>query len=666
MSPAAVRPGHLSCRAGLAVTLAAAAGLASAAAFAAGATTPASQRVVREGIAVDFTLEPLAAATTPAATEPAPLREGDDVLFRFTAADTAGGQPLTGLYPAAWMSRLRPGETVDPAGCVQKVEDFVGGSILNQAELDLNVYYVLALNDDASISVVDPLFGFGGTKLLAMIDLPAPGEDWALTPDRRTLLVSVPDRGQVAVADTLTWRVTDLVDVGGRPTAVALQPDAAYLWVVLDERESKDGAGAGVSGVAVVDVRTRRVAATIATGPGPHALAIDPDDRYAFVTNAGAGTVSVIDVARLTVVAEIAVGGRPTSVAYSPLAGAAYVSDPEGGRIAVIDGRSPAIRGWLPARPGVGKIRISPDGRLGFAVNPTADRVHIFDTALDRIVQTAETLAEPDQVAFTESLAYVLHRGSEIVLMIPLDQVGEKQGEAGAAVPAADFPGGMHPFGAGRRPSRAAAIVRAPGSTAVLVANPADQAIYFYKEGMAAPMGSFQNYDREPRAVLVVDRSLRERGRPGSYETAGKLREPGRYEVAFFLDSPRIVHCFEATVAPDPKREAERQAALPLAVEPLVAGPRVAAGEPVELRFRLTDPNSGRPALGLTDVVVMAFTTANWQRRQPATEVGDGIYAASIVLPSAGTYFAVVESPSGRLRFHLSPRITVDATAAAR
>ena len=44
----------------------------------------------------------------------------------------------------------------------------------------------------------------------------------------------------------------------------------------------------------------------------------------------------------------------------------------------------------------------------------------------------------------------------------------------------------------------------------MLVANPADKMIYYYTEGMAAPMGSFQNYKRDPRALLVLDNSLRE------------------------------------------------------------------------------------------------------------------------------------------------------------
>ena len=35
----------------------------------------------------------------------------------------------------------------------------------------------------------------------------------------------------------------------------------------------------------------------------------------------------------------------------------------------------------------------------------------------------------------------------------------------------------------------------------MIVANPADKMIYYYTEGMAAPMGSFQNYRRVPESA---------------------------------------------------------------------------------------------------------------------------------------------------------------------
>ena len=61
-----------------------------------------------------------------------------------------------------------------------KAATFLSGSLFSQPALDLNVYHVLALNADPSLTVVDPRFGFGGSQLLALVPLPARGEDWAL------------------------------------------------------------------------------------------------------------------------------------------------------------------------------------------------------------------------------------------------------------------------------------------------------------------------------------------------------------------------------------------------------------------------------------------------------------------------------------------------------
>jgi hypothetical protein len=277
--------------------------------------------------------------------------------------------------------------------------------------------------------------------------------------------------------------------------------------------------------------------------------------------------------------------------------------------------------------------------------------VHVVDAATHRIVQSGEVLAGPDQVTFTAELAYLRHRGSETVLMVPLDELGVE----GAGVPVVDFPGGQHPPGAGRRASRADSIVRAPGANAVLVANPADRMIYYYKEGMAAPMGGFRNYDREPRAVLVVDRSLKERSDRGVYETVGRLPAPGRYRVAFYLDAPRVVACFPAEVAPDPELERRRRAAEPPRVEPLLPAGEAVAGVPVPLRFRLTDAATGEPVRGLTDLVVLAYTTGNFRRQAPAPEVEAGVYEWAFTPPGPGSYVISLASPAARLPFHRAP-----------
>jgi YVTN family beta-propeller protein len=598
------------------------------------------QRTVKGGIAVEARIEPLGSGRE--------LREDTDVAVRLRITDANTGQPLGGLQPAAWLDLDKAGPT---PGCKESVEELVAGSLLRRPAVDLNAYFVLALNEDATVTVVDPLFGFGGTKLLAMVDLLSPGEDWALTADQKRLFVTQPEAGRVAVVDTASWKIESQVDAGPRPTRTALQPDGAYLWVGLD-------APAAESGVAVVDARTLRPVARIATGAGPHEIALSDDNRFAFVTNRDADTLSVIDVQSLRKLADVATGSRPVSVAWSSLARAAFVAHEGDGRIVAVDGATRAVRARLTAAPGLTQIRVAPNGRLAFAVNPANDSLYVVDTAADRIVQSGTVLRQPDQVTFSADLAYVRYRGSETVQMFPLQKVGEE----GKPLTAADFPGGQHPFGGGRRSSPAAGIVRAPGGPAVLVANPSDKAIYYYKEGMAAPMGQFQNYGREPRAVLVVDRSLHERTTAGTYETVARLSLPGRYTLALFLDSPKVVECFPVQVAVDPQREAQRQREKPARLEPLLDRATVTVGERVTLRFRLLDPRTSEPLEGVQDATVLIYQTVhNGQQRLQARAEGKGIYSVSFTPEQPGSYVARVESLSQHLPFHLSPQMVLQA-----
>jgi YVTN family beta-propeller protein len=603
-------------------------------------------RIVREGIAIDVVMEPVDASAVDR-----PLREGDPVHVRFRIRDTRG-EPIPNVYPAAWMDRL-PAEG-DPTGespksCQQKVESYVAGSLLSQPELDLNVYYVLTLNEDASISVVDPLFGFGGSKLLEMVFLRSPGEDWELTEDQRRLFVSMPDSDQVAVVDTADWSVERNIDVGPRPRRLRLQPDEHYLWATWEAAPDRP------SGVSVIDTAKMQEVARIPTGRGSHELVFRDDDRYAFVTNQGDGTVTVIDVQKLEKVGDVATGEAPVSAAYSAIGRALYVAHPDG-HIAVVDGERHEVLSRIEGEPGLERIRFGPNGRVGFAINPSKDLIHILDAATQRIVQNADVEREPYDVAFSDELAYVLHRGSEIVLMIPLQELGVE----GRPVPVIDFPGGQNPPGRMTRPSLGEMIVQAPGATAVLVANPGDRSIYFYKEGMAAPMGFFENYGHVPRAVEVVDRSLRET-EPGVYETAVKLRSAGEYDLAFFVDSPRVIHCFDFTVAESPE-VAALQTQESVAVEVQVPDEEVEVGRPVELTIRVTDLASDRGKEGLKDVRVLTFLAPGvWQQRQLARAAGDGRYRVDFTPPQPGVYYVFVEIASEKIGFNESPSAVLRA-----
>jgi hypothetical protein len=177
---------------------------------------------------------------------------------------------------------------------------------------------------------------------------------------------------------------------------------------------------------------------------------------------------------------------------------------------------------------------------------------------------------------------------------------------------------------------------------------------------MAAPMGSFNNYRREPRAALIVDRSLREK-EPGEYSTLVTLPRSGKYDVAFLLDSPRVVHCFNAEAKLNPTLEKKKPRA-PLRVESLLTDKRMNVGEKLRLRFKLTDPATNEPKVGHRDVRVLTFLAPGvWQKRQWAESVGAGVYESEITAPEAGVYYVFFECPSLKASYVQLPHLVLQA-----
>jgi hypothetical protein len=227
--------------------------------------------------------------------------------------------------------------------------------------------------------------------------------------------------------------------------------------------------------------------------------------------------------------------------------------------------------------------------------------------------------------------------------MVPLANIGKE----GRALSVVEFPGGQEEFGAMARLTAADGIVSAPGENAVLVANPADGEVYFYKEGMAAPIGHFSNYRHPPQAVLVVNRSLRE-VRPGMFTTTATMPAAGAYDVAVFVDAPRVVACFRVTVAENPDLPKAR---VPLQVEHLTKQRVIRAHETTTLTFRLVDAKTKEPAVALTDARALIIqANGAWSERRPLVARSDGRYETDFTSPAPGVYYVYVECPSAGLR----------------
>lgn len=335
---------------------------------------------------------------------------------------------------------------------------------------------------------------------------------------------------------------------------------------------------------------------------------------------------------------------------------AIYVTNEVDGTITALDVASHKVLTTINTKPGIKTLRFAGGGRWGFVANTTQSKVYILDASTNRVLHEQTIGEAPDQFAFTDNFAYVRSLGSDQVAAIRLINLETR-------VDVVKFPGGqLMPGSAKTFASSADAFVPAPEPGAVLFANPADKMIYYYSEGMAAPMGNFQNYRREPLAALVVDRSLREI-KPGVYSTTIKLPASGRYDVAFLNDSPRVSHCFDLSADKNPSLKEEKPVAL--RIEHQLKEMTLPVGKDFTFRFKLTDTATGNPKADLKDLRVLTFMSAGgWQRRDFATPVGDGMYEIKINVPESGVYMVFFESASMGVRYRDLPYLMLHAVEA--
>ena len=603
------------------------------------ATRPAApstvtQRFEREGVAVDFTLK----SNPEKGGRDEGLVAGSDAVATFRLTDARTGAPLTGYHPNAWISSRASASGPSEGQCKEKITTLLGGLLSERAEVDLNSYSILTLNHDNTITFINPQLAFNVTKMESIVVLPGSGADWTLSADKNFLYVTIPEQSSVAVIDTTTRKLAGMITIGGeaKPRRIALQPDGRYVWVALDD----------VPLVAVIDTHTNKLAKTVEVGAGIHSVAFTDDSRFAYVTNSAADTVTAIDARTLTKAADIQTGKTPGPVAYSKMGRLVYVAAVNGGVISAIDPATQRVVKTVPSARGVVALRFEQSGRFGFVVNQPQSTVSILDASTNAITGKTPVTKEPDQVTFTDRYAYVRGTGSEKFTLIELKELS-KGHLAPVDIQAGTTPANAFPEDIGV----SGMIAPTPEGNSVMVASTADQSIFYYTEGLMAPMGTFSNYKRRPHALMLLDRSLSE-VEPGVYTSPLKLPRAGVFDVPVLVDQLRMFKCFEVQVAESANPEGGHPGPSIIA-EAAFKGQSFKAGEQAKLTFTIRDSVTKQPVVGLGDVQVLAFEPPGvWQQRQWAKEVGKGVYETTQVFPRDGIYYVMLRVKSRGVWFN--------------
>ncbi|AKT42985.1 YncE family protein [Chondromyces crocatus] len=575
----------------------------------------------RDGLAIHFALKPLSA-------DPTRLDPRDEHTAVFTITDAKTGAPIGGLAPLAWMSR-RDGPPPDDTACREKIKSYRAGLLSTTPDVDMNTHLLWTLNDDSSLSVINPQVAFSKTKLQRVVSLAGRGAAFAMHPEGDTVYVTLPAARSVAFVDARRGLVTTNVPVGDTPTQVVVAPDGRTVWIGND----------GDDTVSVLDARSGVPLSTLRVGRGHHEIVFANRQRDAWIISRDAERAVVVDTADLEVLREVEIGAGATSISASDTASAVYVANPARGEMLLLDVEHRTLAGRIPLRPGVATVQFEPRGRFAFALNPEADELTILDGATGQPRHTLSHLARPDVVAFTPTFAYVRSLDANRVSL--LDLAALERPDTPAVV---DVQIGQRAPREARDAAQGAPIVALPEGNGAIIGSPGDKALYYYVEGMMAPLGTLLNHGRAPRSVLLEDRSLHEK-RPGVYETTVRVGSEGMHDVALLLGSRRLAACLDAKVEPSLGTPATPPPGVTF--EPLFdTSAEAEVGAPVTLRFRATPTTTGGASAAPLDpahldALIFRFPSGFRWSGAPQAE-GDGAFSVTFTPTHAGEYRLMV------------------------
>ncbi|NOU20514.1 MAG: YncE family protein, partial [Methyloglobulus sp.] len=327
-----------------------------------------------------------------------------DIKATFIAKEKRTGNPIGKLRPHIWLSLRRSEQVATETSCEAKVRSFTSGQLATRADVDLNSYYLLTLNQDKTVAFINPQVA-SNNKLEGIVQLPEQGLDWVLTKDSKWLYVTMPEAAGVALIDTTNHSLvtTILTGTGSKPTRIALAPDEQSVWVGLD----------GSPNVAVIGRGAKPKVSLVEAGEGLHQISFTPDNKLAVVTNTAANTVSIINAGTLKKTDNVKVGATPLKAVWMEKAERFYVIAVNDPAMSVVD----PVKGTVEAQIEIGRgaVDIAPDpqGRYVWVVNQLDAKTYVIDSATNTKIAFANTSAEPDQIAFTADYAYVRGLGSE-------------------------------------------------------------------------------------------------------------------------------------------------------------------------------------------------------------------------------------------------------------
>jgi len=229
-------------------------------------------------------------------------------------------------------------------------------------------------------------------KVLQVLHAGSDPEQFALSRDGKRLFVANEDSATLSVVDVATGAVVQRVSVGREPEGVAVTPDGRWVLVTNESDNS----------VSIIDTGTLKIVKSVQVGKRPRDVAFTPDGRAGYVSgefDASVYRMSVPDGAPVERVLELRKEARPMGILLDAKRGRLYVSTGRGGTVAVIDSASHKLVAEVPVGTRPWGIALSQDGRWLYAANGPSNDVSVIDTSTLQVVRHIRVGSSPWGVA---------------------------------------------------------------------------------------------------------------------------------------------------------------------------------------------------------------------------------------------------------------------------
>ena len=278
-------------------------------------------------------------------------------------------------------------------------------------------------------------------------------------------LVLIDKRGaHVRFVDPSSYKELSNLEIGDAPHDLAISPDHKTVYIPIY--------GDGVYGknphpghtIAVIDLATRQVTATIDVSPyiAPHGIQVDSRGKL-YVSCDLSRKLLVIDPKTRAIEAAIDTEGTGHWVAVLPDGSKAYVPNKNDKLfISVIDLKARKMIGRIPAPNGIQGIAESPDGKRVVASDLAEPTLLVIDTASDSVI---DRVAVQGMTRGSFKPRYTPD-GSKILVC----SIGQGQGQVNI-INTADLHGKQQVLEVGKNPM---GFAFAPDGRTALVANDGD------------------------------------------------------------------------------------------------------------------------------------------------------------------------------------------------